>query len=199
VNAITAVMDAITKPARLWSRDEVCSRPSPVPADPGIYGWFFRELPYPFDVSGCAVAQGSTLLYTGIAPRQRARPSRQTLRTRLRSHYAGNAEASTLRLTLGCLLQPRLGLILRRSAGGHTFTFGGGERMLTEWMAENALVVWFPLATPWDAEQVLVGTLDLPLNLEMNAAHPFHPVLSRLRHDARQLARSAPPGPATGG
>ena len=28
----------ITDPTRLWSRDEITARPSPVPATPGVYG-----------------------------------------------------------------------------------------------------------------------------------------------------------------
>jgi hypothetical protein len=46
-----------------------------------------------------------SLQYVGIAPRHmRPRVSRQSLRTRIRYHFRGNAAGSTLRLTLGCLL-----------------------------------------------------------------------------------------------
>ena len=41
------VLDGLVQPARLWSRAEVLARPSPVPRRPGVYGWYFRELPWP--------------------------------------------------------------------------------------------------------------------------------------------------------
>lgn len=48
------------------------------------------------------------LLYVGISPKappsNGGAPSRSTLRKRLQTHYRGNAEGSTLRKTLGCLL-----------------------------------------------------------------------------------------------
>ncbi|WP_420481527.1 GIY-YIG nuclease family protein [Actinopolymorpha pittospori] len=46
------------------------------------------------------------------------RTSSQNLRTRVCYHFRGNAEGSTLRLTLGCLL----GLELRRPSVAHTGT-----------------------------------------------------------------------------
>ena len=124
VPAIAAVTEAITRPLRLWTRDEVLSSPSPVPLIAGVYGWFFRDLPYPIDVRSCVVAHGSTLLYVGIAPRQSSPPGGQTLRKRLSTHYRGS-----------------------------------GEVALSQWMGENALVVWYPVAAPWTLELLLVRTL----------------------------------------
>jgi hypothetical protein len=51
-------------------------------------------------------SSGLALLYVGISPKPPSAvgtPSRQTLRSRLRYHFRGNAEGSTLRLSLGCL------------------------------------------------------------------------------------------------
>src|SRR5689334_21183500 len=80
------------------------------------------------------------LLYVGIAPRHmRPRVSRQSLRTRIRYHLRGNADGSTLRLTLGCLI----GLELRRVGSGARMTFGrAGEAALDAWLAGNARVCW---------------------------------------------------------
>jgi hypothetical protein len=82
------------------------------------------------------------LLYVGISPKAPAAngrtPSRQNLRTRLRYHMRGNAEGSTLRLTLGCLLADELGLHLRRVGSGKRFTFCDGEKRLSDWLVENA-------------------------------------------------------------
>lgn len=38
--------------SRVFSRDEVLSRPSPVPAASGVYGWWFRDLPALIDMTG---------------------------------------------------------------------------------------------------------------------------------------------------
>ncbi|WP_342450467.1 GIY-YIG nuclease family protein [Acinetobacter nosocomialis] len=49
--------------------------------------------------------QEYTLLYAGISPDKKTKPnSKSNLRIRLKTHFAGNAEGSTLRRTLGILL-----------------------------------------------------------------------------------------------
>lgn len=123
----------LLEPSKLWRAAEVLTRPSPIPAASGVYGWYFNQSP---DTRLLA----DRLLYVGITPRRMAtRASRQNLRTRIRYHYRGNAEGSTLRLTLGCLL----GFELRRVGSGKRMTFGlAGERELTDWMAEHAHVCW---------------------------------------------------------
>jgi hypothetical protein len=49
------VLDGLVRPAHLWSRAEVLARPSPVPSRPGVYGWYFRELPWWIDTSHCVL------------------------------------------------------------------------------------------------------------------------------------------------
>ncbi|MFD1830569.1 GIY-YIG nuclease family protein [Streptomyces desertarenae] len=176
---------ALTSPARLWSADEVLARPGPVPAAPGVYGWHFTKAPSPDLPAG-------QLLYVGIAPRHMAnRTSTQNLRTRVRYHFRGNAEGSTLRLTLGCLL----GLELRRVGSGRRMTFGeAGEAELTRWMAEHACVCWVEHPEPWMVESDLITRLDLPLNLDQNRHNNFHARLTEIRAQARQRAREMPIG-----
>jgi hypothetical protein len=171
----------------MYSRAEVLTRPSPVPDVPGIYGWYFRTLPGDIDASRCIEVHGGRLLYVGIAPRAHGR-SKATLRSRLRSHYRGNAEGSTLRLTLGCLL----GLELRRVGRGTVMTFGPAETDLSGWMADNAFVTWIEDPRPWLLEPVLIRSLDLPLNLDQNTNHAFHARLSELRREARRRALMSP-------
>ncbi|SDC13281.1 GIY-YIG nuclease family protein [Actinokineospora iranica] len=106
------IIARLRRPERLWTRDEVHVRPSPVPAVPGVYGWHFTSAPH-------ESLDGGRLLYVGVAPRQIRGPVRQ--------HFRGNAAGSTLRLTLGCLLGLELRqvgvagqrVLLRRRAGGH--------------------------------------------------------------------------------
>jgi hypothetical protein len=193
---IQDVLDRLVQPTRLWSRSVVLARPSPVPGRPGVYGWYFRELPCPIDISRCISWDGCTLLYGGIAPKAppaNGRPaSQQTLRKRIRYHYSGNAAGSTLRLTLGCLLAERLGIQLRRVGSGRRLTFAGGEGKLSAWMADNAYVTWVETDRPWLAEQQLIASVDLPLNLDQNRQHTFHQQLTKFRADARMTARMLP-------
>jgi hypothetical protein len=118
------------------------------------------------------------LLYVGISPKEpprNGRPgSRQTLASRIRYHFRGNAEGSTLRLTFGCMLADDLGLELRRVGGGRRLTFTvEGERRLSEWMADHAFVAWVQSPQPWLLEVRLLRELVLPLNLGGNRHHPF--------------------------
>ena len=181
---------------RLWSRDEVLATRSPVPKEPGVYAWYFRAVPPGVPTEGCVQHGPHILLYVGIAPkappRNGAKPSTQRLFHRIRYHYRGNAEGSTLRLTLGCLLSEELGIVLRRVGSGKRLTFSEGENRLSEWMGENAFVTWSVDPEPWTLEKDLIAGLSLPLNLDQNTTHPFHPRLSALRSKAKQQARSLP-------
>src|SRR5215468_407618 len=83
----------------------VVRAPSAVPRDPGVYGWYFDEIPPAVPTDGCHRVADLTLLYVGIAPKKPgAQASLRTLHSRLTDHCNGNAEGSTLRLTLWCLL-----------------------------------------------------------------------------------------------
>lgn len=136
------------------------------------------------------------LLYVGIAPRQPrrsdGRPSSQTLRKRIRDHYRGNASGSTLRLTLGSLLAPELGLQLRRVGRTERLTFSDGELALSEWMDEHSRVCWYIDPEPWLIESKLISELNLPLNLDQNGYSGFHGALTAARQNQRGTARSLP-------
>ena len=171
------------------------AKPCPVPKGPGVYGWYLREVPLGAPASGCVTHNGLTLLYIEIAPKPASKlgkVSARTLRDRICEHYARNAEGSTLRLTLGCLLRERLGIELRRVGNGKRMNFGAGEKALSDWMGENAFVCWLEHPTPWDVESLLINELLPPLNLAANKSHPFCAQLSGLRAQARSRARSLP-------
>lgn len=185
-------LSALPNPATLWTRADCLARASGVPREAGVYAWFFVTPPPVVPLAECHRAKGATLLYIGIPP---ARPgvegspsSRQTLRSRIRTHYRGNAAGSTLRLTLGCLLERELGIALQRVGHGDRCTFREGEARLSDRMARNALVSWLPAAEPWRLEEALIGAVSLPLNLQHNERHPFHARLSALRREARVRA-----------
>jgi hypothetical protein len=177
--------------ARRFTRDEVFGDPCPVPSEPGIHGWWFRQVPGGIDATGCETRDGLTLLYVGIAPTpppdNGKRPVSQDLHKRVRYHFGGSgasAEGSTLRKSLGVLLATDLEIELRRIGSGERRTFAGGEAVLTQWMADNALVSWLIRPEPWHFEEKLIATLDLPLNIQANKHNAFYPELQRLRREA---------------
>jgi hypothetical protein len=158
-------------------------------------------IPPAIDTSHCACSNGLTLLYTGISPTHpptngRASSS-QALRSRIKTHYVGNAEGSTLRKTLGVLLAAEFGIELRRVGSGARMTFGMGEQVLSAWMAENAFVHWVLHEQPWELERELIASLDVPLNLAGNTRNIFHATLTRIRADAVARARELPILPST--
>ena len=183
-------------PTKLWSREEVLSRPSPVPKQPGVYAWYFRTAPGGAPTSDCHRQGELTLMYVGIAPKappkNGASPSKQHLFHRIRYHYRGNAEGSTLRLTLGCLLSDELGIALRRVGSGQRLTFADGEALLSEWMQQNAFVAWIEHPEPWALEKHFISQLSLPLNLDQNRNHSFCRSLLSLRIAAKAAARVLP-------
>jgi hypothetical protein len=177
--------------ARRYTRDEVFGEPCPVPAEPGVHGWWFRAVPDCIDVSGCEQRDGLTLLYVGIAPTPPPAngkpPVSQDLRKRIRYHYGSgdaSAEGSTLRKSLGVLLAAQLDIELRRIGSGERRTFAAGEAVLSQWMTENALVSWVVRPQPWLFEDDLIAGLDVPLNIQGNKRNVFYPELKRLRRDA---------------
>jgi hypothetical protein len=188
----------ITDLADLHSRARVLTRPSPVPKEPGLYAWYFRKTPPGIDTTGCYKLGGLTLLYVGISPKEpptngRA-PSRSTLRQRLQTHLAGNAEGSTLRRTLGCLLAAETGFPLRRVASGTRLTFTNpGEQALDDWLDENALVTWRATAMPWELERsILQSALPLPLNIMDNPCEAHRAALKAIRAKAIAEAHGLP-------
>ncbi|MER6975144.1 GIY-YIG nuclease family protein [Nocardioides sp. NPDC000445] len=185
----------LLNPSRLWTREEALARPSAVPATGGVYAWYFSDLPG-VPTAGCVTARGHTLLYVGISPSRppaNGRPaSRQTLRTRVRYHYRGNAYGSTLRLTLGALLADQIGLTLRRVGSGTRLTFSDGEALLSDWMSSHARVCWIEDSAPWVLEHALIRDLVLPLNLDQNAHSPFRVELSTARAVQRARAKELP-------
>ncbi|SCL70398.1 hypothetical protein GA0070606_5386 [Micromonospora citrea] len=189
--------EALLRPPRLYRAEEVRGRGCPIPAAPGAYAWYFTSPPRLVPVAGCHERDEAVLLYVGISPKAPPSngrpPSRQTIRSRIRYHYRGNAAGSTLRLTLGSLLADELGIGLRRVGSGNRLTFGReGEKRLTAWMAEHAQVVWAATDQPWKLEEELIRSCVLPLNLDQNRHGSFHGQLSALRATQRAQARLLP-------
>ena len=181
---------------KLYSRAEILGSSTLVPKAGGLYFWFFKETPSGVPLNGCLSLEGKTLLYAGISPKSPPKngkpPSKQTLRDRVRYHLTGNAEGSTLRLSLGVLLSEQLGIQLRRVGSGRRMTFHDGENALNNWLDENAFVGWVLHKEPWIIESEAIQKLSLPINLEGNKHHPFQGTLKALRKVARDNARQIP-------
>jgi hypothetical protein len=178
----------------LYSREEVLAKPSPVPSEAGLYAWYFRELPGGVPTDNCLIRDGLTLLYVGISPDKRSKPnSKSTLRKRIKTHYRGNAEGSTLRRTLGVLRASESGYPLYRVGSGKRMTFTHlGEQALDAWMSCNAFVVWVVHPAPWEIERGVLERVSCPLNVSGNAHHPFAREINRLRREAIHIARNSP-------
>lgn len=181
----------LTKPYILYARSAVLSNPHLIPDAAGIYAWYFKAIPGVTPTDGCLKKDDLTLLYIGISPKNER--SRENLRKRISYHYRGNAEGSTLRLTLGVLLADESGFPLRRVGSGKRMTFTHlGEQWLDDWMEENAFVCWLEHSSPWEVENEILSYVSAPLNIQDNAHHPFSLELSKLRRLAKSEARKMP-------
>jgi hypothetical protein len=189
-------IDSLIYPPKVWSRSELFTTPCPIEKLPGIYSWYFKEIPPYINYANCINYNGMFLLYLGISPKAPPQngklPSHQTLYHRIRRHYNGNAECSTLRRTLGCLLSEKLEIELRRVGSNQSMTFGKDELKLNKWMNENAFVTWIYSDKPWILEEELISRLFLPLNLQMNKHNINYQVVSEIRRLAIQNARELP-------
>ena len=186
------LIDTLSDANALHSRQDVLSRPCPVPPVPGLYAWYFTDLPNA-PLREVPTAAPFRLAYIGIAPGRSE--SRATLRSRIRQHLKGNASTSTLRLTLGCLLASAQGLRLKPTGPTRRLTWGpAGELALSSWLDLNARVAWIAGAEPWVVEPEIVQGMEPPLNLQHNGGHPFYGELMEFRREARRAVT----GPSTG-
>ncbi len=192
---IADVLEPVVKPDRIWRWHKIRGLADRPPKGPGLYAWWFDEVPPGVPTEGTTRNGGLRLLYIGISPRRPpgngTRPSRQTLRSRIRSHYRGKAEGSTLRMTLGCLLADHLGITLQLNESGSRKTFGEGESVLSVWMASHAMVSWIEHPKAWELEEEGIKHISLPLNLQHNQHHVFYPTLRHIRCTALGAARQA--------
>lgn len=183
-----------SNPQHLYSRAEVLSNPSPVPKAHGLYAWFFKEVPMGVPVEGCLTHEGLSLLYVGSSPDKKSKlDATQTLQQRVRYHFQGNADKSTLRRSLGILLAPESNFPLRRVGSGKKMTLTTpGEQWLNSWMEKNAFVTWVEHDEPWRLENELFQRVALPLNIQGNKHHPFAARLLKKREEAIAIATEAP-------
>ena len=150
------------------------------PKLPGIYGWYFDKRPPKVPRRNCVRIHRWRLLYIGIT-------ETDLHRRIVRDHFRGNAEGSTLRLKLGCLLNRKLGLRLKQT--GSRLTFGEGEKRLNNWMAKHAHVFYCVSNRPVQLEEIAILRYKPPLNADYNKEHPFYPRLKKIINACKNRAR----------
>ena len=124
------------------------------------------------------------VIYVGI--------SNKNLRTRIYDqHFTGTGGTSTLRKSLGCLLGLKLiPRDINAPENGKTTFCDADEKILTEWMKTNLLLLYYTGNDYIDIEKDLIRTYNPPLNLQGNfnkKNSEFRKELSALRSNNSQL------------
>lgn len=180
--------ESVVLAARLADPDHAVAASSlgasaPLPNEPGLYAWWADE-PARATLAEVLWEPVPALIYAGQAgassPRA-ARPSRATLRSRIRSnHLAGNIGSSTFRRTLCALLREPLELEV---AAGARLEPDSNAR-LSAWIAGHLSVCWLVVSDRprlRDLEEAVLAVLDPPLNLQGMAPTPSRRRLRTLR------------------
>lgn len=138
------MINSFLAPYIVYSRANLQDSQKLIPTENGIYFWWIKNLLDIVPLEGCIQLGEYYFVYSGISPDKKGKPnSKSTLRTRLRTHYFGNAEGSTLRRMLGILLVQQIGFPLRRVGSDKRMTFTHlGEQLLDQWMNENTRISW---------------------------------------------------------
>jgi hypothetical protein len=173
----------IQVPWTLFTLGDVLDKPSAAPDEPGIYAWWFDELPN-VPLEGALEQSGFRLTYIGIAS---YRPgSRRTLRQRLHNHCKGPIATSTLRRSLAAILINELDLSPYLKSKKVKLS-DDEETRLSDWLASHGRVAWIADTAPWAYEtELLKNGPPLALNIRGNN-HAFVPALLDLR---RKLSSS---------
>jgi hypothetical protein len=182
--SLSALAEGLLHPERLYSVSELRDAPTLIPLEGGVYAWWFSQVPPAVPLEKTAIHGIRYLLYVGIAPRKRSAAgsaSDSTLRNRLLNHCRGPLASSTLRRTLSVLLKGELDLDITRTKAGKLKMSPEHEARLTQWMDDNARVVWLVNPAPWEIEDHLIeGEVRLPLNIR-GSSDDFAKVLLIMR------------------
>lgn len=150
---------------------------------PGLYGWFVDQLGAADISRGLGIEVSAGLIYvgqTGATKWPSGKASTGTLLNRIRrQHLGGSRSSSTLRRTLGAILD---------QAHEHAWS----SAALSDWMVRHLRVV--PAITPdadalGDLERQVVRALDPPLNLDHVDPTPTRTRLQELRAATDQSLR----------
>lgn len=117
--------------------------------------------------------------------------SGSSLRRRLRTHVVGDSRRSTLRMTLGALLAPQLGLEPIGTPGHTYFEFGGQEAVLSRWIEDHLSFAFFECVAPVSIESAMIIQCRPALNISYQRAsrHARRLMQLRSRYSMRRLPR----------
>ncbi|GAA5530220.1 GIY-YIG nuclease family protein [Herpetosiphon gulosus] len=174
----------LLRPTTIMPVAKLIDQLATIPAESGMYGWWFKTLPPQVPSAGCWQVDDWTLLHIGISPSGHNPKTTRHLRQRLNDHLSGGANRSTLRMSLGCLLSEQLNLRLAPHGASKYLTFGAGEQRLSRWLTQHTGVSWMLHAQPWELKPMILKQYVLPLNIKAND-HPFVATLKHLREQAR--------------
>jgi hypothetical protein len=186
IEPIPQDVNYFAKPRKIYSVNDLLQ--STPPSVPGVYGWYFDELPPYVPKVGCvAIKTGFLpfrtkwwLLYIGQAENLKDRIVNYHIKG---GHYAERT-MSSLRLSLGCLLSKKLGMILCYPQG----TFGEKEKELDKWLKEHARVAWVETKDIDTTERIAIENYRPPLNSKHNDRHPLRKPLSGLKKAFKEIA-----------
>ena len=186
------IVKLLLDPPKLWAPEDLLAGTPEVPRKKGVYAWYFDALPGCLHDGDYLHVDWWTVLYVGVAGQDTS--SKATLHSRIiEKHLGNNADMSTLRKSLGCLLRQKLGLIPEMKGNEHARSFWwgrSGERRLTDWITEHASIAWVLDDEPWKLEKAVLELYGrtLPLNIRKNRANRFRQLLERLRTAAKNEA-----------
>ena len=165
------------------SADIVAERGAALERADGVYFIFFdalegllqRLLPaIIFNPDRPYSQEGYELLYVGA--------SVDPLSRRVLEHLDGNTNGSSLRMTVGALMRPELGLEPVTTPRRNYFDFGSdGEARLTDWMLAHTRVATAASAQPYVDERELLTTIPVPFNINERRRLPFSKYLMAQR------------------
>ncbi len=183
---IEQVVKKLTKTGKMYSCEEFFSLPFDILNKPGIYAFYFKDMP------SCALTDKHEVpedepLYIGMS-------DKRTLLERIDEHHDKTAAESTLRFSLGVLFQEEMGFSLRITSGvPPKFRFcQDGENWISRWINNNALIRFVEYKNPASIERRVIRKVSPSLNIE-HSENDFVSKLRRMRALARAKARRLPP------
>jgi hypothetical protein len=172
-------MDIILKEFEKNKFNPLIDNPKVLPNDKGVYivtSIDTAVLPSAMKDLKYMYLSGRPVLYVGITSK--------SLRSRdYRNHFNGNARGSTLRKSIGSLLE----LSKDRTDGKQSrYRFlKNEESRLTEWMKHNLFLHFYLTSDPTSIENQLINNLNPPLNLKDN----LNPENREFRMKLKELRR----------
>jgi hypothetical protein len=162
----------------------LADRPNDLPDDPGVYLFFLNggtrllEATSYFDVDGQPPlsVRGMQHVYTGAA---------YYLRERLKQHLGTSVENSSLRKTLLSIEHKFQALSNSRTPGCQV----KGQKTLTEWLRQNALVGIQIAQEPFARERQILERYASPFNIALRRDRPYARALSKWRCAAFPMDR----------